>query len=991
MRTIQLVAIFCFFMSLHASGHELRLGAYPHKNGALLKYSLPNSIAKAVVCFDTVPVTDYYSKMQLISTQAGAADLALGAESVIIDGLAPDTEYYFRIAAYCSAASDTIFSSAHSLHTGAERADYVSLFPANWYGDTALVNKTENGVIFNKTGSGAYSAAVSIDIEDADYVYFRFSVNNFYHNTQNYWGLTLGTDKVHSGRPNQNISNGHHLRIGNANNSRNIELQRQENQFFSRLSVYSELPPEGIFSLEMWRYADDSTAFRFTHCADTADIILASGKYCGFRTDKYAGLYANFNRDTAQVTLISAGKTVLGRHYVWSGLAADASNPIAWQPKRYESYRSDLLHITGDAVIDLKTEYLTMRKLSLVESKLRVVASGPMLNSVIRIEESLTIGENSSVELWSESGSGAQLLLAGSAKMDVRGALIMGADAGSPEHRIVSGTSNSVIFHPGATMEVLKLKGNPFGATGNAEIAIFKGGSSYFQYDGAHPFGLTSPRSKVVFLPGSQYLHFGGGLSLAGRNYPLLRLSASSPTRIPMGGSESCKVDRLYIDSGTFNFTFNTNKAGLDLIIGSELHIAQGARLDFSPCCQSASSFVEFAPGFHSFSGAGNLDIGQYAKLIVKDSAQVSAGLSVDGELVFDGGGMIYLKSANLRVMGNISGHGPLNFIVTDGAVSDAGPYLIRRLEVASIEPLVFPVGYSADNYSPMHIYQAGGAASDFYVRSFSGVYENGLYGPASEEINTLSKTWEVTPSGHAKVDIALFWGEHEEREKFFRDYSRLIINHHEPGDDGWKIIANSEYDYKNGMHSVKAFGIDKFSTVSAHGEGEVLALYYTNMKAEPGNNRAMLSWQQLSHSDSVRIYSSSNAINFRHINSKSNIKEGWVNISVESADEYFYAEFYKNGFVAERSYIIHASASVCFIKADPFFSRLDNMLIIQGSALRERYKLDFISFEGILLGNSIYDNTEGIIHADIPSSCITCIAVLTGPSGRWVQAVLPE
>ncbi len=149
---------------------------------------------------------------------------------------------------------------------------------------------------------------------------------------------------------------------------------------------------------------------------------------------------------------------------------------------------------------------------------------------------------------------------------------------------------------------------------------------------------------------------------------------------------------------------------------------------------------------------AGNVALGNNVNICT--SLQLT-----QGNILLGGNTLTVLPGATL------SGGSANSYIVTPDQVSPTGAgFLVQRLATGAGQRL-FPVG-TAGSYTPALMANVG-TSRDMRVRVFNNVYENGIAGPAIQNLEaSVKKTWEIEPlpgAGTPDVAITLQWNPADE------------------------------------------------------------------------------------------------------------------------------------------------------------------------------------------------------------------------------------
>lgn len=521
-------------------------------------------------------------------------------------------------------------------------------------------------------------------------------------------------------------------------------------------------------------------------------------------------------------------------------------------------------------------------------------------------------------------------------------------------------------------MVVLRLDGCPFERNGNYPAVVFRSGAVFEEYDGESPLVNSGGVPQSYFQTGSIYRYFGGGITWNNANYSILELCAQGTTKINMGGYGSCTIDHLNIVRGKYVFGLQGSNKPVNITITDSLTIADGCLLSISPDSVLAFSSIRIAAS--KLSGKGALIVGQYAALETSNPL-ISWKLrtSIAGTLRFGDKSIIDLDSVTMNVSGTIVNADQTSFIATPSDVENTSAYLVRPVNGVDASVL-FPVGTLEYGYSPMTISHNTGANANFSVRSFVGVYENGLYGNPLHDARFLNNTWEITPDAAASVDVEIAWQKTAEGGAFDRNVSKMMINHHRPSSDVWIPTGKSQFN-ENELFSVKSLAVTDFSTVTALGESAPLAIYFNNFEAVRSQSSIQLSWIQAIPTDSVQIFVSTDMQNFVNVQTEYSGYMGRIFSRIPYAAQqlvYLKMEQYQNGQIVETSEIIavHASGGG---DNELEVTIVGSVAVIE-KAEAEPVLITLISPSGAMISSSQISDSGSRVLYQLPSRCHPCI-----------------
>lgn len=143
--------------------------------------------------------------------------------------------------------------------------------------------------------------------------------------------------------------------------------------------------------------------------------------------------------------------------------------------------------------------------------------------------------------------------------------------------------------------------------------------------------------------------------------------------------------------------------------------------------------------------------------------------------------GNIFLSNNTLTVGNNypgvMSGYTDKKFVVTGKTVD--GGFLLRESLSNPDGLVVYPIGVSADEYTPFAMQNHDSIPDDFYVRVFNNVYQKATYGSLLPDLH-VNKTWNLHRRTDLHSNISLFL-QHEESDedemfKLYRDSSYISL-----------------------------------------------------------------------------------------------------------------------------------------------------------------------------------------------------------------------
>src|SRR5439155_10492527 len=250
--------------------------------------------------------------------------------------------------------------------------------------------------------------------------------------------------------------------------------------------------------------------------------------------------------------LLSATGARAQATYAWnqtgSGAFSTAGN---WTPSRTSPQATDILVISGTStpaptITDVQTETIArLRIINGANVALSANTNSRVLTLVGTGTPALDIAAGSTLAMQGTRayeialGSGATASIAGSVSMADQAQILTSPDMGA------------ITFLAGSSFATLSgFRGNPFGATGTANVAVFQSGSTYTHNAGNDPFALTAPASKAVFQPGSTFVvRASSGVTADGRAYA--NLTVDNSTALTASGTGTFQFQTLLVNTGS--------------------------------------------------------------------------------------------------------------------------------------------------------------------------------------------------------------------------------------------------------------------------------------------------------------------------------------------------------------------------------------------------------------------------------------------------------
>ncbi len=186
--------------------------------------------------------------------------------------------------------------------------------------------------------------------------------------------------------------------------------------------------------------------------------------------------------------------------------------------------------------------------------------------------------------------------------------------------------------------------------------------------------------------------------------------------------------------------------------------------------------------------------------------------------------GRLFINDFNLRVHTGIRGADQARYIVNKNDAASGGHLLMHA---ANGSTTLFPVGTSS-SYTPVSI-KSNGAATEFRVRTYDSLLENGYSGNAiSGKIVNRSWVAELVSAPSADVDIQLQWNITDENAGFgpYRNSAMMIQNPGTGSGKGWhdwNVIPGSSTVTGSGPFTIQSSGVANFGVFGISDRCELL------------------------------------------------------------------------------------------------------------------------------------------------------------------------
>lgn len=257
----------------------------------------------------------------------------------------------------------------------------------------------------------------------------------------------------------------------------------------------------------------------------------------------------------------------------------------------------------------------------------------------------------------------------------------------------------------------------------------------------------------------------------------------------------------------------------------------------------------------------GNLIINNSSAtgVVLQDAMTIGANqkLTLTDGYMFLGNNNLVLQAPNVNIGSPTSG----SFIVTGGT----GTLGIEDVTTSR----TFPVGSqgTANDYTPVTVNNAGGAADRFDVKVCDFVYIDGTCSGGSPlTTRSISKTWNVEESvtGGSNADLTLQWNAANELTGF--DRNAMFISHYTGG--AWVQQQPAGSVSGSGPFTKTVTGITSFSPFGVASAGSPLPIELLSFEAVLNGEVVTLDWTTASekNNDHFVVERTSDAINYTAI-----------------------------------------------------------------------------------------------------------------------------
>ena len=287
-------------------------------------------------------------------------------------------------------------------------------------------------------------------------------------------------------------------------------------------------------------------------------------------------------------------------------------------------------------------------------------------------------------------------------------------------------------------------------------------------------------------------------------------------------------------------FTSSLTVKNLTVMSGATLNMSLSEELNITGNINSVGFInaraVCSGTGLQSIIGGGTFT---GLKIANSNHVQLVNGSILVGNLLDLSSGNLILQDNNVTInagSGTISGGSSVSYIKTANTTSVGGS-LIRNVSSTAVS---FPVGNT--NYTPVTLTNTG-TATNFSVRAFESVLQNGTSGAAMGTTGLLNKTWVITPTTTTGLNVTsnFSWNAIDEGNTFNRNNAAVGRNANS-GNTWFRASANAAATGTN-PYSLTATGITSFSSFSIFSETTVLPVTFLNFSGELKGKQVQLKW----------------------------------------------------------------------------------------------------------------------------------------------------
>lgn len=186
-------------------------------------------------------------------------------------------------------------------------------------------------------------------------------------------------------------------------------------------------------------------------------------------------------------------------------------------------------------------------------------------------------------------------------------------------------------------------------------------------------------------------------------------------------------------------------------------------------------------------SGFSNISINNSSNVYIE-----GADLFIRNNLNFESGHlMLNNRNAIIPLNGTITGYNENRFIVTGTGTN--GGSLQRATSGLQQANIIFPIGTTADSYTPASVNYAG-VAQELKVRVFDNVYDKAVYG-TPDNINFVNKTWNISfynLDPNAKLTFSMQHNMRDESSQFTANRLQSFVSRYATNLEKWDIIPPS-------------------------------------------------------------------------------------------------------------------------------------------------------------------------------------------------------
>ncbi len=263
----------------------------------------------------------------------------------------------------------------------------------------------------------------------------------------------------------------------------------------------------------------------------------------------------------------------------------------------------------------------------------------------------------------------------------------------------------------------------------------------------------------------------------------------------------------------------------------------------------AASSSICGKVAFKGTSAQTIAGVNTFCKLEVNNAAGIThtGNTVITGELVLTAGNFrLGNNDLTLSAGATVTGGSATSYVET-GNVPGSGPFLIKPVTAAAS---LFPVGNS--NYTPATIVN-NGPQTNFSIRCFENVLQNGTSGNPIVASGKIIKTWVINPANvNTIADITLQWnGVNNDG----LDVTNCFVSKNKGGPgQNWEALSTGDPAQGTDPYSRTATNVTSFSKFSVFSNATILPVNILSFSGYVTGMQANLSWK-VANQKNIRTY----------------------------------------------------------------------------------------------------------------------------------------